>query len=223
MTIIISFLICAVLNELNILTASTESLLQEVLRQRAESSESTKDEFPVLSLSLGLEDGHLEVIVSKLEKLRPSAGRYPNKMTLTATLVPGDLADKRKSQEIQGGSKTVNLDPEVRFDFITDTRKWEDDVFLTINLCGKWKRMQRSQLIGSVVIRVDPGKKFGMELRYRLHTTWGDEDLAERRELEWRSRTDPMAKDFVARQCPVSPTNINGDALCEDINAVMLG
>ena len=113
MTIIISFLICAVLNELNILTASTESLLQEVLRQRAESSESTEDEFPVLSLSLGLEDGHLEVIVSKLEKLRPSAGRYPNKMTLTATLVPGDLADKRKSQEIQGGSKTVNLDPEV--------------------------------------------------------------------------------------------------------------
>ena len=176
-----------------------------------------------MSLSLGLEDGHLEVIVSKLEKLRPSAGRYPNKMTLTATLVPGDLADKRKSQEIQGGSKTVNLDPEVRFDFITDTRKWEDDVFLTINLCGKWKRMQRSQFIGSVVIRLEHGKKFGQELRYRLHTTWGDEDLAERRELEWRSRTDPMAKDFVARQCPVSPTNINGDALCEDINAVMLG
>ena len=176
-----------------------------------------------MSLSLGLEDGQLEVIVSKLEKLRPSAGRYPNKMTLTATLVPGDLADKRKSQEIQGGSKTVNLDPEVRFDFITDTRKWEDDVFLTINLCGKWKRMQRSQLIGSVVIRLDHGKKFGQELRYRLHTTWGDEDLAERRELEWRSRTDPMAKDFVSRQCPVSPTNINGDALCEDINAVMLG
>ena len=57
----------------------------------------------------------------------------------------------------------------------------------------------------------------------RLHNTWGDEDLAERSELEWRSRTDPMAKDFVSRQCPVSPTNINGDALCDDINAVMLG
>ena len=116
-----------VLNELNILTASTESLLQEVFRQRAKqqssftAEESTEeDEFPVLSLTLGWEDGQLEVVVSKLEKLRPWVGRYPNKMTLTAALIPGDLVDKWKSQEIQGGSKNVNLDPEVRFDLITD-------------------------------------------------------------------------------------------------------
>lgn len=195
-----------------------------MLRQRAKqqsSCTSTEDEFPALNLTLGLDDDQLEVMVSSLEKLRPREGRYPNKMTLTAALVPGDLADKRKSQEIQGGSKTVNLDPEVRFDFITDASQWEDGVFLTIDLCGKWKRIQRTQLIGSVVIRLSHGMKFGKESRFRLHTSWGDEDRAERRELDFR--TDPMAKDFLSRQLQVAPVNINGDVLCEDINAVVLG
>ena len=82
--------------------------------------------------------------------------------------------------------------------------------------------MQRTQLIGSVVIGLSfDGVKFGQESRYRLHTSWGDEDLPERRELDLR--TDPMAKDFLSRQLQVSPVNINGDALCEDINAVVLG
>ena len=209
---------------MHVLTAPTECLLQEVLRQRSEqqSSESTEDEFQALNLTLGLDDGQLEVIVSSLEKLRPREGRYPNKMTLTAAIVPGDLADKRKSQEIQGGSKTVNLDPEVRFDFITDISQLDEGVFLTLDLCGKWRRMQRTQLIGSVVIRLSfDGVKFGQESRYRLHTSWGDDDLPERRELDLR--TDPMAKDFLSRQLQVSTVNINGYDLCEDINAVVLG
>ena len=195
-----------------------------MLRQRSEqqSSESTEDEFQALNLTLGLDDGHLEVMVSSVEKLRPREGRYPNKMTLTAALVPGDLADVQKSQEIQAGSKTVNLDPEIRFDFITEPSQWGDGVFLTLDLCGKWRRMQRTQLIGSVVIRLSfDGVKFGQESRYRLHTSWGDDDLPERRELDLR--TDPMAKDFLSRQLQVSTVNINGYDLCEDINAVVLG
>ena len=195
-----------------------------MLRQRSEqqSSESTEDEFQALNLTLGLDDGQLEVMVSSVEKLRPREGRYPNKMTLTAALVPGDLVDVQKSQEIQAGSKTVNLDPEIRFDFITEPSQWGDGVFLTLDLCGKWRRMQRTQLIGSVVIRLSfDGVKFGQESRYRLHTSWGDDDLPERRELDLR--TDPMAKDFLSRQLQVSTVNINGYDLCEDINAVVLG
>ena len=209
---------------MHVLTAPTESLLQGVLRQRSEqqSSESTEEEFQALNLTLGLDDGQLEVMVSSVEKLRPREGRYPNKMTLTAALVPGDLADVQKSQEIQAGSKTVNLDPEIRFGFITEPSQWGDGVFLTLDLCGKWRRMQRTQLIGSVVIRLSfDGVKFGEESRYRLHTSWADEDLPERRELDLR--TDPMAKDFLSRQLQVSPVNINGYDLCEDINAVVLG
>ena len=195
-----------------------------MLRQRSEqqSSESTEDEFQALNLTLGLDDGQLEVMVSSVEKLRPREGRYPNKMTLTAALIPGDLVDVQKSQEIQAGSKTVNLDPEIRFDFITEPSQWGDGVFLTLDLCGKWRRMQRTQLIGSVVIRLSfDGVKFGQESRYRLHTSWGDDDLPERRELDLR--TDPMAKDFLSRQLQVSTVNINGYDLCEDINAVVLG
>ena len=209
---------------MHVLTAPTESLLQEVLRQRSEqqSSESTEEEFQALNLTLGLDDGQLEVMVSSVEKLRPREGRYPNKMTLTAALVPGDLVDVQKSQEIQAGSKTVNLDPEIRFDFITEPSQWGDGVFLTLDLCGKWRRMQRTQLIGSVVIRLSFDEvMFGKESRYRLHTSWGDEDLPERRELALR--TDPMAKDFLSRQLQESPVNINGYDLCEDINAVVLG
>ena len=175
-----------------------------------------------MNLQLGLDDGKLEVMVTGVDKLRSKNGRYPNKMTLEASLVPGDLSDKQKSQEFQGEGKTVNMDPEVRFDFVTNTSLWDNGGgFLTIDLWGKWKMIQRTQLIGSVVIRLRPGKDFVAETRYRLHTTWPDEDLAERRELEFR--TDPMAKDFVSRQWQVSSPRINGNDLSVDSNSVMLG
>ena len=176
-----------------------------------------------MNLQLGLDDGKLEVMVTSVDKLRSKNGRYPNKMTLEASLVPGDLSDKQKSQEFHGEGKTVNMDPEIRFDFVTNTSLWYDGGgFLTIDLWGKWKMIQRTQLIGSAVIRLRRGMDFGAETRYRLHTTWGpDEDLAERRELEFR--TDPMAKDFVSRQWQVSPARINGNDLTVDSNSVMLG
>ena len=172
-----------------------------------------------MNLQLGLDDGKLEVMVTGVDKLRSKNGRYPNKMTLEASLVPGDLSDKQKSQEFHGEGKTVNMDPEIRFDFVINTSLWDDGGFLTIDLWGKWKMIQRTQLIGSAVIRLRRGMDFGAETRYRLHTTWPDEDLAERRELEFR--TDPMAKDFVSRQ--VSSPRINGNDLNVDSNSVMLG
>ena len=214
-----------VLVEIETLTDSTEGLIRAVLEQRAEQQvESPDDDFPAVNLILDFDDGQLEVIVSSLENIRPREGRYPSKMTLAAALFPGDLGDKRKSQEIQGGSKTLNLDPEVRFTLKAENKMWEEGAFLVLDLCGKWSRMERTQFVGSVVIRLTHGMKFGKESSFRLHDKWGDEERAERREL--RLRTDPIAKEFNARKFnlpPASSLSVNGDALVTDTNGIMLG
>ena len=214
-----------VLVEIEILTDSTEGLIRAVLEQRAELQvESPDDDFPAVNLILDFDDGQLEVIVSNLENMRPREGRYPSKMTLAAALFPGDLGDKRKSQEIQGGSKALNLDPDVRFTLKAENKMWEEGAFLVLDLCGKWSRMERTQFVGSVVIRLSHRMQFGKESRFRLHDKWGDEERAERREL--RLRTDPIAKEFNARKFNlpiVSSLSVNGDALVTDTNGIMLG
>jgi len=214
-----------ILVEIEILTDSTEGLIRAVLEQRAEQQvESPDDDFPAVNLILDFDDGQLEVIVSSLENMRPREGRYPSKITLAAALFPGDLGDKRKSQEIQGGSKTLNLDPEVRFTLKAENKMWEEGAFLVLDLCGKWSRMERTQFVGSVVIRLSHRMKFGKESRFRLHDKWSDEERAERREL--RLRMDPIAKEFNARKFnlpPASSLSVNGEALVTDTNSIMLG
>ena len=118
----------------------------------------------------------------------------------------------------------MNLDPEVRFALKAENKMWEEGAFLVLDLCGKWSRMERTQFVGSVVIRLSHRMKFGKESSFRLHDKWGNEERAERREL--RLRTDPIAKEFNARKfnlSPVSSLSVNGDALVTDTNGIMLG
>ena len=101
---------------------------------------------------------------------------------------------------------------------------WEEGAFLVLDLCGKWSRMERTQFVVSVVIRLSHRMKFGKESSFRLHDKWGDEERPERQEL--RLRTDPIAKEFNARKFnlpPVSSLSVNGDALVTDTNGILLG